>query len=32
MHSNVYEVSSTPVPSQHYARAGNLPRPTHERV
>ena len=25
MHSNVYEVSTSPIPSQHYARSGNLP-------
>ena len=32
MHSNVYEVSATPIPSQRYARAGNLPDWFYEQV
>ena len=32
MHSNVYEVSATPIPSQRYARAGNLPDWFYEQI
>ena len=32
MHSNVYEVSAIPIPSQRYARAGNLPDWFYEQV
>ena len=32
MHSNVYEVSTSPIPSQHYARSGNLPDLFYEQI